>query len=101
MTFKEYLTIASKRDIYDDGKDFDFETIFAREILRYAHDSELETKTGFFRHLEIMNADSWFVGFLGDDAHPYAFVVWVKGGGTGYVTAGSVANQTLQALVAE
>lgn len=47
------------------------------------------------------NADSWFVGFLGDDAHPYAFVVWVKGGGTGYVTAGSVANQTLQALVAE
>lgn len=61
MTFKEYLTIASKRDIYDDGKDFDFETIFAREILRFAHDSELETKTGFFRHLEIMNVDKWFV----------------------------------------
>lgn len=61
MTFKEYLTIASKRDIYDDGKDFDFEAIFAREILRYAHDSELETKAGFFRHLEIMDADSWFI----------------------------------------
>ena len=61
MIFKEYLTIASKRDIYDDGNDFDFETIFAREILRYAHDSELKNKTGFFRHLEIMNADPWFV----------------------------------------
>lgn len=61
MTFKEYLTIASKRNIYDDGKDFDFETIFAREILRYAHDSELETKTGFFRHLEIMDAEAWFI----------------------------------------
>ena len=61
MTFKEYLTIASKRDIYDDGKDFDFETIFAREILRYAHDSELETKTGFFRHLEIMDVEAWFI----------------------------------------
>ena len=61
MTFKEYLTIASKRDIYDDGKDFDFETIFAREILRYAHDSELETKTGFFRHLEIMDAEAGFI----------------------------------------
>ena len=61
MTFKEYLTIASKRDIYDDGKDFDFETIFAREILRYAHDSELETKTDFFRHLEIMDAEAWFI----------------------------------------
>lgn len=61
MTFKEYLTIASKRDIYDDGKDFDFETIFAREILRYAHDSELETKIGFFRHLEIMDAEAWFI----------------------------------------
>ena len=61
MTFKEYLTIASKRDIYDDGKDFDFETIFAREILRYAHNPELETKTGFFNHLEVMNADKWFI----------------------------------------
>lgn len=47
------------------------------------------------------NEDSWLVGFLGGDAHPYAFVVWVKGGGTGYITAGSVANTTLQALVAE
>ena len=61
MTFKEYLIKASQRSIYDDGKDFDFETIFAREILRYAHDSELKTKTGFFRHLEIMNADKWFI----------------------------------------
>ena len=61
MTFKEYLLKASKRDIYDDGKDFDFETIFAREILRYAHDSELENKTGFFRHLEIMDAKAWFI----------------------------------------
>ncbi|HEL1195906.1 TPA: hypothetical protein TVL25_001091 [Streptococcus equi subsp. zooepidemicus] len=61
MTFKEYLVQASKRDIYDDGKDFDYETIFAREILRYAHDKELETKEGFFRHLEIMNAEDWFI----------------------------------------
>lgn len=45
------------------------------------------------------NSDSWFVGFLGDEAHPYAFVTWVKGGGTGYITAGEVANDTLQALV--
>ena len=56
MTFKKYLVRASKRDIYDDGNDFDFETIFAREVLRYAHDKELETKDGFFKHLEIMNA---------------------------------------------
>ena len=61
MTFKKYLVRASKRDIYDDGNDFDFEAIFAREVLRYAHDKELETKDGFFRHLEIMNAEPWFI----------------------------------------
>lgn len=61
MTFKKYLVRASKRDIYDDGNDFDFEAIFAREVLRYAHDKELETKDGFFQHLEIMNADPWFI----------------------------------------
>lgn len=61
MTFKEYLIKASQRSIYDDGKDFDFETIFAKEVLRYAHDVELETKDGFFNHLEVMNADKWFI----------------------------------------
>lgn len=61
MTFKEYLLDASKRDIYDDGKDFDYETIFAREVLRYAHDIEFETKDGLFKHLEIMNAEPWFI----------------------------------------
>lgn len=61
MTFKKYLVRASKRDIYDDGNDFDFETIFAGEVLRYAHDKELETKDGFFKHLEIMNAEPWFI----------------------------------------
>lgn len=61
MTFKKYLVRASKRDIYDDGNDFDFEAIFAREVLRYAHDKELETKDGFFQHLKIMNAEPWFI----------------------------------------
>lgn len=44
-------------------------------------------------------SDAWFVGFLGDSSHPYAFVSWVKGGGTGYIAAGDIANKTLQALV--
>lgn len=46
------------------------------------------------------NADSWFVGFIDDADHPYAFVVWVKGGGTGYLTAGPVARSVLNTLVA-
>lgn len=61
MTFKKYLQNASKRDIYDDGKDFDYETIFAREVLRYAHDVELETKENFFTHLKTVGADKWFI----------------------------------------
>lgn len=35
---------------------------------------------------------SWFVGFLDDEANPYAFVVLVENGGSGAKVAGSVAN---------
>lgn len=57
----------------------------------YAKSGTAETGNG--------RSDSWFVGFLGDEAHPYAFVTWIKGGGTGFITAGSVANDTLNALI--
>ena len=39
---------------------------------------------------------AWFVGFLSDDAHPYAFVVLVERGGSGLRVAGPVANRLLQ-----
>lgn len=42
---------------------------------------------------------SWFVGFLEDDAHPYAFVVMIEHGGAGLANAGSAANALLQAAV--
>lgn len=43
---------------------------------------------------------AWFVGFLNDDAHPYAFVVQVEKGGGGLSVAGSIANKVLQTAVA-
>ena len=43
--------------------------------------------------------NSWFVGFLDDDEHPYAFVVLIEEGGYGIDAAGSVANQVLQYAV--
>lgn len=43
--------------------------------------------------------NSWFVGFLDDDANPYAFVVLVEEGGYGVDAAGSVANRVLQDIV--
>lgn len=43
--------------------------------------------------------NSWFVGFLDDEAHPYAFVVLVENGGYGIDAAGGVANKVLQDLV--
>lgn len=43
--------------------------------------------------------NAWFVGFLEDPAHPYAFVVLVENGGYGASTAGSVANKVLQEAV--
>ena len=42
---------------------------------------------------------SWFVGFIKDNDHPYAFVVLVENGGYGSEAAGSVANTVLQEAV--
>ncbi|MBQ6400704.1 MAG: penicillin-binding protein [Firmicutes bacterium] len=43
--------------------------------------------------------NSWFVGFLDDTEHPYAFVVLIEKGGYGIDAAGSVANKVLQEAV--
>ena len=42
------------------------------------------------------NSHAWFVGFLADDKHPYAFVTLIERGGYGLSTAGPIANQVLQ-----
>ncbi len=39
---------------------------------------------------------SWFVGFLADEEHPYAFVTLVERGGYGLTVAGSITNEVLQ-----
>ena len=46
-------------------------------------------------------AHGWFVGFLNDEEHPYAFVCLVENGGSGLGAAGSVINTVLQAAVAK
>ena len=57
----------------------------------YAKSGTAETGSG--------TPDAWFVGFIRNEDHPYAFVVWIKNGGTGYQVAGPVARATLNALV--
>ena len=42
------------------------------------------------------NSHAWFVGFLADNKHPYAFVTLIERGGYGLSTAGPIANQVLQ-----
>ena len=42
------------------------------------------------------NSHAWFVGFLADDKHPYAFVTLIERGGYGLSTAGPIANKVLQ-----
>lgn len=44
---------------------------------------------------------AWFVGFIDDDTHPYAFVVIVENGGWGSSTAGSIAATVLSAACSE
>ncbi len=43
--------------------------------------------------------NAWFVGFLDDEEHPYAFVVLVEKSGSGSTVAGNVANKVLQKVV--
>ena len=43
--------------------------------------------------------NSWFVGFLDSEEHPYAFAVMVENGGYGTSTGGTIANKVLQELV--
>ena len=45
------------------------------------------------------SSNAWFVGFLADEAHPYAFVVLIERGGGGLGAAGSAANEILQFAV--
>lgn len=45
--------------------------------------------------------DAWFVGFIDNDDYPLAFVVWVKNGGTGYATAGPIANDVLNKIISD
>lgn len=47
------------------------------------------------------NPNSWFVGFIDDEKHPYAFVVWVKGGGFGSDAAAPIARTVLNELVSK
>ena len=42
---------------------------------------------------------AWFTGFLLDEEHPYAFIVFVEQGGGGLSVATPIANTVLQALV--
>ena len=42
---------------------------------------------------------AWFVGFMDDEEHPYAFVVVAERGNSGSGTAGPMANKVLQAIV--
>lgn len=45
------------------------------------------------------SSNAWFVGFLADEEHPYAFVVMIERGGSGLGAAGAAANEILQYAV--
>lgn len=62
-------------------------------------DLKLCAKTGTAEVEGQTAPNSWFVGFLKDKKHPYAFVVLVEEGGAGIDAAGSVANSVLQTAV--
>ena len=60
----------------------------------------LSAKTGT-AELGDGTSHAWFAGYLNDEEHPYAFVVFVEQGGGGLSAAGSVANTLLQEAVSK
>ncbi len=61
-------------------------------------DAGAKSGTAQSDHSEENNA--WFVGFCDSEQYPYAFVVYLEGGNSGSQTAGRVASQVMQAVVA-
>lgn len=59
----------------------------------------LSAKTGTAETGDGKESHGWFVGFLNDEEHPYAFACIVENGGSGIVSAGGVVNAVLQAAV--
>lgn len=56
-------------------------------------------KSGTAEVGESVKPNAWFVGFLDDTEHPYAFVVLVEKSGYGSSVAGTAANKVLQKIV--
>ena len=48
-----------------------------------------------------MPTNAWFVGFIDDDAHPYAFVSVVENGGGGASVSGKIIATVLNQLCEE
>lgn len=80
------------------------------EIMDYAvrHTYGPENYPGLALHAKSGTAEvgrdkpnAWFVGFIDDPDHPYAFAVCVEEAGFGSSQAGPVANAVLQAAVGE
>lgn len=62
-------------------------------------DLDIYAKSGTAELGGAQKPHAWFVGFIKNKNHPYAFVVLVENGGYGSEAAGSVANQVLQEAV--
>ena len=60
---------------------------------------KISAKTGTAELGDGLEPHGWFVGFLNDEEHPYAFTVIVENGGTGLYSAGAVAYEVLKAAV--
>ena len=61
---------------------------------------DLYAKTGT-AEIEGQEPTGWFSGFIKNEGHPYAFVVYVEDAGEGIYTAAPIANAVLQYLVME
>lgn len=96
--------LSSDTQIMDSSTASSLKDIMRYTVENYYGDSmfpdgwEVCAKTGTAEVGEGKEPNAWICGFSSNEDYPYAFVVCVENGGSGYSVAGSVASTVLNAI---
>ena len=97
-------TTGSKTKLMNSTMASNLKDLLRKDVEYYYGDSmfpsgwEVCAKTGTAEVGDDAEPNAWIVGFSSNTAYPYAFVICVENGGSGYSVAGGVASTVLSAM---
>ena len=103
-TDKIFGSVGSKTKLMSRTTADNLKDLLRKDVAYYYGDSmfpygwEVCAKTGTAEVGNGAEPNAWIVGFSSNEAYPYAFVVCVENGGSGYDVAGGVASTVLRAI---